>query len=1036
MPIVPTYKEQQVSSSPLPNNGFSIQPSPEHFGAGLGQAAEQYAGVFAEMKQRADVALSQDGLLQLQEYSDDLMNNPKTGLYTKLGRNAMGQSDETLNNINIRANEIYATLPEGKAREDFLKQSNVLGRQYHNQAKMFELREIQSFESSTNKGMQESNLKKAHESYGNPQAFNSYVALLEHNYVEYSRSRGVSDEEIVANVENLRNEAAWGAVQNYMASAPVQALSAIGEPSDVGGVSKVGPLNKFGGSPESTKGMLQAGNIDIYNRPKVKNKDGSISTVRTISIGTDQGEVLIPTVSDDGRLLSDDEAIVLFEETGNHLGVFDNPDDATAYAESLHNQQEKFYTNKTQDNRGGRNNNPGNLRISDNVWEGQTGDDGEFVQFASPEHGVRALGKNLITYRNKGFVTVNQIINRWAPKKDGNKTEKYIAFVSQRMGVDPNIPIDVTNIDTLKSITSAIMAQEGKHSVTDDQVNTGLQAALGLTRLPDVDKSLYQPEIRKAQGGGFPWWPMLTPVQQYQLIKQGNAAQKEQQRELADEMTLTHKNIYAATDEGLQPTNVPSEAAYVRAYGEYKGLKAYAEVQEQLKYGSIIAAAKEVSPDSRSDILEQNRPKDPNAPNFAAQQQRYEKMRIKFNEFDKVWEANQGAQMVSNAVNYGVPLDPNSKSNKAATDSYYASNFGNLNLSNEEQVTGVLQLVGSTGIIPSQLLSHLNAAAVTQDAKTVLPAADFVSRLYESNPAAITGMSKEKQAFYLNIKQYKDAGASDDEAIKISFNQTYNQTDAVKIQLEDERRTSGYKKEVLKAAEGFVGDRKEFFRIDPSATDETPEAKAFLRDYKLLYDANFDRSGGNADTAKKLTNQQISNSWSITEINGKAELMKYAPESLYPGGPSGWQAKQWEDEKWKLKYGEEKKGIDIELSQLGRTTHITEKKPKPIVDGDIILVADHHTVRSKDYAIMIVTKNKEGLPDAQFYYDKSGNKMRYMPELESYKPYQDMLAEAADNEVKQEAKGKARRRYEIAHDKRIERQKEQLSNYFSWGGNE
>lgn len=942
MPIVPTYKEQQVSSSPLPNNGLNVQSSPEHFGAGLGQAAEQYAGVFAEMKQRADVALSQDGLLQLQEYSDDLMNNPKTGLYTKLGRNAMGQSDETLNNINIRANEIYATLPEGKAREDFLKQSNVLGRQYHNQAKMFELREIQSFESSTNKGMQESNLKKAHESYGNPQAFNSYVALLEHNYVEYSRSRGVSEEEIVANVENLRNEAAWGAAQNYMASAPVQALSAIGEPSDVGGSMRV------------------PGNI--------------------------------------------------------------------------------------KDNRGGRNNNPGNLRISDNVWEGQTGDDGEFVQFASPEHGVRALGKNLITYRNKGFVTVNQIINRWAPKKDNNATEEYVAFVSQRMGVDPNVPIDVTNIDTLKSITSAIMAQEGKHSITDDQVNTGLQAALGLTRLPDVDKSLYQPEIRKAQGGGFPWWPMLTPVQQYQLIKQGNAAQKEQQRELADEMTMTHKNIYAATDEGLQPTNVPSEAAYIRAYGEYKGLKAYAEVQEQLKYGSIIAAAKEVSPNSRSDILEQYKPKDPDSTNFAAQWQRYEKMRAKFNELDKAWEANQGAQMVSNAVNYGVPLDPNSKSNKAATDSYYASNFGNLNLSNEEQVTGVLQLVGSTGIIPSQLLSHLNAAAVTQDAKTVLPAADFVSRLYETNPAAITGMSKEKQAFYLQVNQLRNAGVDDTKSVEHAYNLTYKQTDDVKEQLSKDQSSTDYKKSRLKYAEGFVSDLGQVFRIDPSATDKTKEAAAFRNDYESLYDLNYRIAAGDDEVAKKMTNQQISRRWSITEINGKAELMKYAPEALYKGGPSGWQAKQWEDEKWKLKYGEEKGEMQIESTQIGRVTHVTEKKPKPIVDGEIIIQADMNTPKTGDYSILILTKDKDGIPTIQPYYNESGSKLRYRPDLESYKPYQDLLAEVADTEMKQEAKGKARRafydrhdefdkQYEQGHEQRIERQKEQLSNYFSWGGN-
>ncbi|MBO1929931.1 hypothetical protein J4731_23605 [Providencia rettgeri] len=60
MPIVPTYK-QQVSSSPLPNNGFSVQSNPNQFGAGLGQVAEQYTGsLFAEAKQRANVALAQD----------------------------------------------------------------------------------------------------------------------------------------------------------------------------------------------------------------------------------------------------------------------------------------------------------------------------------------------------------------------------------------------------------------------------------------------------------------------------------------------------------------------------------------------------------------------------------------------------------------------------------------------------------------------------------------------------------------------------------------------------------------------------------------------------------------------------------------------------------------------------------------------------------------------------------------------------------------------------------------------------------------
>lgn len=102
------------------------------------------------------------------------------------------------------------------------------------------------------------------------------------------------------------------------------------------------------------KGLIQAGNLPILNRPTVQNADGTHSSEYSTSFQDENGrEVLVPTIVN-GKFLTPDgtkppegspaektmfqNAWQHYQQTKENLGQFDNPDDADVYAGQLHNR--------------------------------------------------------------------------------------------------------------------------------------------------------------------------------------------------------------------------------------------------------------------------------------------------------------------------------------------------------------------------------------------------------------------------------------------------------------------------------------------------------------------------------------------------------------------------------------------------------------------------------------------------------------------------------------------------------------------------
>ncbi len=121
--------------------------------------------------------------------------------------------------------------------------------------------------------------------------------------------------------------------------------------------------------------------------------------------------------------------------------------------------------------RGLRNNNPGNIRNSSTVWQGEIvpSKDKSFKQFKTMAYGYRALIKLLQNYRKLyNLKTVAELINRWAPENENN-TSAYITRVCKEMQVPSTYVIDIEDKATMCAMAAAIsQVENGVPAVMED----------------------------------------------------------------------------------------------------------------------------------------------------------------------------------------------------------------------------------------------------------------------------------------------------------------------------------------------------------------------------------------------------------------------------------------------------------------------------------------------------------------------------------------------------------------------------------------
>lgn len=500
MPTVPTVTGRQVESRGFQSPGFQAFDQP-NIGDSLTQVGSKAMDVFAQAKQRADVAQAQDASLQLSQISSDLLTNPDTGLLNMQGKNALGKGQLYTKQFDAQAEQIAMTLPES-ARQGFLQQAQQQRIQFTSQAGRHEIGQLNAYEEGQFQATLTTVAKTAASMYSDN---GSYVLANQQAFQQiesFGAAHGWSDEQIQAKNVEFKEATAKATAQNAVGA----------------------------------------------NYLQVRQQNGELSD----------------TVAGSRRAVA-----------GGGESAADGP-------------------------RGVRNNNPGNLEASSsNPWVGQTGSDGRFAKFETPEHGIRALGRNLISYQRQGIDTVGEIINLWAPPSDNNDTTAYIRAVCAQLGVTANQPLDASNPDTLQALCAAIIKHEnGTQPYSPDQLSTGVSAALGLSQLPTSNKRYT----------GTAWFDALNESDQASVLRQTDALAKQQQAEYRTAIDGQVRDATAAYMRGVEFPNPPGEADFMAAYGVREGNQRYTEFKNTQIAGQYIGSFRNMPTSSITAYVKQLKP--------------------------------------------------------------------------------------------------------------------------------------------------------------------------------------------------------------------------------------------------------------------------------------------------------------------------------------------------------------------------------------------------------------------------------------------
>jgi len=244
-------------------------------------------------------------------------------------------------------------------------------------------------------------------------------------------------------------------------------------------------------------------------------------------------------------------------------------------------------------------------------------------------------------------------------------------------------------------------------------------------------------------------------------------------------------------------------------------------------------------------------------------------------------QGGMSAAEVQNAYNSRIPLDPKDKDVRDAVGDFFTNLTKGVNPGSPEYSTSAAEFAVRTGVVPQPAVTWARANLISGNAQQAAQAADLLARVEEASPRAVGYAFEDREkAMADSIAQSVKAGTPP----QIAVDQARRQASLPHDQLELIEKQWKQSQNDTKLAGDLTGILRSDPNFKPGFFSSVPTVPVAMQaDFDAATRRYYDLTNGNYEQSKNLAARDLVRVWGVSEVNGKRELMPYAPERMYPG---------------------------------------------------------------------------------------------------------------------------------------------------------